>query len=87
MAVKHLIFCTPRGVLTFQGPIKSTCTLYDAVASATFTGILQYYCLDKASAIKLCLPYICLNSGPNSSLSKHQRINLSEVLFAYVNFV
>jgi hypothetical protein len=42
---------------------------------------------DKASAIKLCLPLICLNYGPNSFISKRQRITLSEVLFAYVNFV
>jgi hypothetical protein len=42
---------------------------------------------DKASAIKLCLPLMCLNYGPNSSLSKRQRITLSEVLFAYVIFL
>jgi hypothetical protein len=38
--------------------------------------------LDKASVSKLCLPFICLNYGPNSSISKRQRITLSEVLFA-----
>jgi hypothetical protein len=43
--------------------------------------------LDNASAIKLCLPFICLNYGTNSSISKRQRITLSEVLFAYVKFL
>jgi hypothetical protein len=42
MDVKHLIVFTPFGVLTFQGPIKSTCTIYHGVASATFTGNLPY---------------------------------------------
>jgi hypothetical protein len=30
--------------------------------------------LDKESAIKLCLPFICLNSSPNFATSKRQRI-------------
>jgi hypothetical protein len=42
---------------------------------------------DKASAIKFFLPFIYLISGPNSSISKRQRITLSEVSFAYVNFL
>jgi hypothetical protein len=44
--------------------------------------------LATASASKLYLPFICLSSGPNSSISKRQRITLSEVIFAYyVNFL
>jgi hypothetical protein len=42
--------------------------------------------LDKASSIRLCLPFLCLISGPNSYLSKLQRINIPEVLFAFVIF-
>jgi hypothetical protein len=40
MAVKHLRVFTPLEVLTFQGPIESTCTISHGVASAIFTGIL-----------------------------------------------
>jgi hypothetical protein len=36
---------TPLGVLTFQGTIKSTCTIYHGVASAIFTGTLPYFFL------------------------------------------
>jgi hypothetical protein len=42
MAVKHLRVFTPLGVLTFQGPIKSSCTISHGVASAIFKGILPY---------------------------------------------
>jgi hypothetical protein len=42
MVVKHLRVFTPLGDLTFQGQIKSTCTISHGVASAIFTGILPY---------------------------------------------
>jgi hypothetical protein len=42
MAVNHLRVLTPLVVLTFQGPIKSTCTVSHGVDSAIFTGILPY---------------------------------------------
>jgi hypothetical protein len=42
MAVKQLRYLLPLGVFTFQGPTKSTCTISDGIASATFTGNLPY---------------------------------------------
>jgi hypothetical protein len=56
----------------------------DATHRAVGFSNLDYYeessksSLDKASAIKLCLPFISLNSGPNYSISKRQRITLYE---------
>jgi hypothetical protein len=42
IAVKHFRVCVPLGVLTFQGPTKFTCTIYQGLVSASLTGSFSY---------------------------------------------